>query len=66
MSSEKTESVVELDADDLPAHCPNPKMSIWSSHPRVFIDITHEGKGQCPYCGTVYALKPGAVVRPHH
>lgn len=66
MSIENTEQVVELDADDLPAHCPNPKMPIWSSHPRVYLDIFQDGKGQCPYCGTVYALKPGTVVRSRH
>jgi uncharacterized Zn-finger protein len=59
-------AAVELDGKDLPAFCPNPQMPIWNHHPRVFIDITHEGQGKCPYCGTVYRLKPGAVVKGHH
>lgn len=46
--------------------CPNPKMSLWSSHPKVFIDVTHEGGGKCPYCGTVYQLKAGEVLHSHH
>lgn len=69
MSSENTvdnaQPVVELDAGDLPAHCPNPKMPLWSGHPRVYIHVTRDGKGQCPYCGTVYVLRQGAVVDAH-
>jgi uncharacterized Zn-finger protein len=45
--------------------CPNPKMPLWSNHPRVFIDVATAGIGQCPYCGTVYRLKPGAVHTGH-
>ncbi|HEX8886151.1 MAG TPA: zinc-finger domain-containing protein [Noviherbaspirillum sp.] len=58
-------SYVELDGPDLPAFCPNPSMPIWSSHPRVFIDLGNKGEGKCPYCGTVYRLKPGAVHHGH-
>ena len=46
--------------------CPNPKMALWSNHPKVFIDLTHGGQGQCPYCGTAYKLKAGEVVGHHH
>jgi uncharacterized Zn-finger protein len=56
---------VELDGKDLPAHCPNPAMPLWSSHPRVFLDFGHDGLAKCPYCGTEYRLKPGAVLAPH-
>jgi len=58
-------SYVELDGKDLPAYCPNPQMPIWSTHPRVFIPVDHHGEGKCPYCGTVYKLKPGTVVKGH-
>ena len=58
-------AVVELDAGDLTAHgvtfCPNPRMPLWSNHPKVFIDVQTEGSGRCPYCGTVYKLKAGAA-----
>lgn len=56
---------VELDGKDLPAYCPNPAMPIWSSHPRVFLDLAHTGNAKCPYCGTVYQLKPGTKVHAH-
>ncbi len=62
----QTNTVVELDGKDLPAFCPNPQMPLWNHHPRVFIDVAHDGGGKCPYCGTVYRLKPGAVVKGHH
>jgi len=56
---------VLLEAKDLPAHCPNPGMPSWNSHPRVFLDVVDTGEAKCPYCGTVYRLKPGVVVRGH-
>jgi len=59
------ENAVELDGKDLPAFCPNSAMPVWSSHPRVFLEMSHDGKAKCPYCGTVYALKPGTVVHGH-
>ena len=62
----RTESVVELDGKDLPAYCPNPRMPIWSGHPRVFLEVGPGHEKRCPYCGTVYRLKAGAVVKGHH
>lgn len=66
--SATTEStaVVEVEGKDLPVHCPNPKMPVWSSHPRVFLDIVHTGEVKCPYCGTLYRLRPGTVIKGHH
>ena len=58
-------AIVELDGKDLPAHCPNAAMPLWSSHPRVFLDLSHGGSATCPYCGTVYQLKPGTVIHGH-
>jgi uncharacterized Zn-finger protein len=53
---------VEVTAKDLQGHgvihCPNAHMPQWSSHPRVYIDLT-SGEGQCPYCGTAYRLNGG-------
>lgn len=63
--STSTATAVELDGTDLPAYCPNPKMQLWNAHPRVYLDVSH-GEAGCPYCGTVYRLKPGAVVKGHH
>ena len=56
---------VELDADDLPAFCPNRKMAIWSGHPRVYLELAHGGEARCPYCGTTYRLRPGVEVPRH-
>lgn len=58
-------SIVELGAADLPAFCPNRQMTVWNQHPRVFLDLSHDGQASCPYCGTVYRLKPGTVVKGH-
>ena len=68
MSSEP-KAVVEVTAKDVQGpgvvFCPNPKMPLWSNHPRVFIDVATEGEGKCPYCGTVYRLKAGEVIHSH-
>lgn len=63
-AAQNNASAIELDGKDLPAYCPNPAMTSWSSHPRVFLDMSH-GEAKCPYCGTEYRLKPGAVVHGH-
>ena len=63
------QSAVEVGAADLQGHgvvfCPNPKMPLWSNHPRVYIDVAHAGEGKCPYCGTTYKLKAGEHVHGH-
>jgi uncharacterized Zn-finger protein len=63
-------AVVELAAADLTGpgvvFCPNPKMPLWSNHPRVFIDVASTGEGRCPYCGTLYRLKSGEKLHPAH
>jgi uncharacterized Zn-finger protein len=63
-------AVVELAAADLVGHsgatfCPNPRMPLWSNHPKVFIDVGHTGEGRCAYCGTVYRLKAGEKLSGH-
>ncbi|OYU28051.1 zinc-finger domain-containing protein [Paucibacter aquatile] len=66
----EAKSIVEVTAQDVQGPgvvaCPNPKMTQWSSHPKVFIDLSHEGQGKCPYCGTVYKLKAGETLHSHH
>ncbi len=61
---------VEVSAADLQGpgvvFCPNPKMTLWSAHPRVFIDVAASGHGRCPYCGTEYRLKAGERVAAGH
>lgn len=63
-------AVVELSASDLQGPgvtpCPNPKMPLWSNHPRVFLDLSHGGSAKCPYCGTAYQLKAGEALAHSH
>jgi uncharacterized Zn-finger protein len=67
--STEPKAVVELLAADLTgtgaAFCPNPKMTLWNGHPKVFIDLASTGEGKCPYCGTVYRLKAGEKLHSH-
>ena len=62
-------AAVELDAGDLVGHgvtfCPNPRMPLWSGHPKVFLDVAKTGEARCPYCGTVYRLAGGAAHGGH-
>ena len=64
------QDIVEVAAKDLQGghsvYCPNPKMALWSGHPRVFIDVATTGEGKCPYCGTVYRLKAGEKLQAAH
>ena len=61
---------IEVTAHDLQGYgqvfCPNPKMPLWSNHPRIFLDVATTGTGKCPYCGTVYQLKAGEVLSHPH
>lgn len=52
-------STIEVEASDLPVHCPLPSMKLWNTHPRVFLPLDRTGEAQCPYCGTRYVLKGG-------
>jgi uncharacterized Zn-finger protein len=60
---------VEVSAKDLHGpgvvFCPNPRMPLWSNHPKVFIDVASQGHGQCPYCGTTYRLAAGVTAGGH-
>jgi uncharacterized Zn-finger protein len=66
----EAKSIVEVSAAELQGPgvvaCPNPKMALWSNHPKVFIDVARSGEGKCPYCGTIYKLKAGEKVHAHH
>ena len=47
----------EITRADLPLSCPMPGMSLWNSHPRVYLPIEASGEGRCPYCGAAYVWK---------
>ena len=69
-SASTPKAVVGLAASDLigpgVVFCPNPRMPLWSTHPKVFIDVATQGEGRCPYCGTVYRLKAGEKAHGAH
>lgn len=56
-SQPNAENHYEVTRRDLPLHCPMEGMSLWDSHPRVFLEIEKTGKVKCPYCGADYTLK---------
>ncbi len=53
----------EITLEQTPLSCPMPGMSLWNSHPRVYLFIEGHGYAKCPYCGTEYFLqeKPKAL-----
>lgn len=67
-----TKQTVELLATDLNhqggVFCPSPKadMALWSSHPKVYLNVASKGFAVCPYCNTEYRLKAGEVVSTGH
>lgn len=61
MAETPEQAAIEVTPGDLPVFCPNPQMPLWSSHPRVFLDIADEGVSLCPYCGTRYRLVGGPL-----
>ncbi len=50
------QNLYEITAADLPLHCPMDGMSLWNSHPRVYLPIEKSGRERCPYCGATYVL----------
>jgi uncharacterized Zn-finger protein len=43
---------------DLPLSCPMPDMSLWNSHPKIYLPIEEEGgHAKCPYCGAEFDLE---------
>ncbi|MGB5300891.1 MAG: zinc-finger domain-containing protein [Thiogranum sp.] len=51
------ENRYEVTQADLPLHCPMDSMSLWNSHPRVYLPIDENGRAKCPYCGADYFLQ---------
>lgn len=51
------QSRYEVTAGDLPLSCPMPSMSLWNSHPRVYLPIESTGFAKCPYCSAEFTLK---------
>jgi uncharacterized Zn-finger protein len=57
--NDNTQRIIEVNASQLPLHCPLPEHTVWNSHPRVFLPIEKTGEAVCPYCGTHYKLRGG-------
>ena len=51
------ENIYHVTRADLPLHCPMDGMSLWNSHPRVYLPIEETGTAKCPYCGADYILE---------
>jgi uncharacterized Zn-finger protein len=56
LTQSNAESHYEVTRNDLPLSCPASGMSLWNSHPRVYLPIEKTGKAKCPYCGADYSL----------
>ena len=46
----------EVSRADLPVSCPLPEMTLWNSHPKVYLPLEATGKAKCPYCGAYFVL----------
>jgi len=47
----------EVSVEDLPLSCPMPSMSLWNSHPRVYLPIEATRWAKCPYCSAEFVLR---------
>jgi uncharacterized Zn-finger protein len=66
MADTRELAAVDVETGHLPAFCPNPRMPLWSSHPRVFLDVGDTGEAMCPYCGTRYRVTGGTANAGSH
>jgi uncharacterized Zn-finger protein len=51
------ENRYQVSRADLPLSCPMPGMTLWNSHPKVYLPIEATGEAKCMYCGAVYVLR---------
>jgi uncharacterized Zn-finger protein len=52
-----TQMQYEITEKDLPLCCPSEAMTLWNSHPRVYLAVEETGWAKCGYCGAEYTLK---------
>jgi uncharacterized Zn-finger protein len=51
------QNLYQVTRADIPLSCPMPGMSLWNSHPKVYLAIAdQDGHAKCPYCGAQYDL----------
>lgn len=55
----QSDEVKTVSMKDLPLSCPLPEDAVWNMHPRVYLPIEDDPKGEatCPYCGARYRLE---------
>lgn len=51
-----TKTQYDVTRADLPLHCPMDGMTLWNSHPKVYLPIEKTGHAKCPYCGAEFTL----------
>jgi uncharacterized Zn-finger protein len=56
MQTANAQTRYTVSAQDLPLCCPMPGMTLWNSHPRVYLAIEKTGWAKCGYCGAEYTL----------
>ena len=61
LQTANAETHYTVTAQDLPLCCPMPGMSLWNSHPRVYLPIEKTGWAKCGYCGAEYTLAGAAA-----
>lgn len=46
----------EVTHANLPVCCPLPSVTLWNTHPRVYLPIEETGQAVCPYCSAEFIL----------
>lgn len=52
-----TQKTYSVSPDQLPLSCPSDEMTLWNSHPKVYLPIEKTGEATCEYCGAHYVLE---------
>lgn len=52
-----SEKLYKVTRGDLPVSCPTPEMTLWNSHPRVYLPLADNGRATCPYCSAEFILE---------
>ena len=49
-------STTKVTKSDMPVSCPPKDSPAWDMHPRVYIELSNDNKGVCPYCGNEFEI----------
>lgn len=50
------DKIVKVNQADFPVSCPTKETPSWDMHPRVYIEMSDEKGGDCPYCGCHFEM----------